>query len=73
MMKKIKCSYQIDLSKELAQSAKLLTNTEISCENCGATYNPTDLIDPKSVTSNTKPILKTSEHYFFKLPELQDT
>jgi methionyl-tRNA synthetase len=44
-----------------------------SCENCGATYNPTDLIDPKSVTSNTKPILKTSEHYFFKLPELQDT
>ena len=44
-----------------------------SCENCGATYNPTDLIEPKSVTSNTKPILKTSEHYFFKLPELQDT
>ncbi len=38
-----------------------------NCENCGATYSPTDLIDPVSVVSGAKPVLKESEHYFFKL------
>jgi methionyl-tRNA synthetase len=38
-----------------------------NCENCGATYAPTDLIDPVSVVSGAKPVLKESEHYFFKL------
>ena len=38
-----------------------------NCENCGATYAPTELIDPVSVVSGAKPILKESEHYFFKL------
>jgi methionyl-tRNA synthetase len=37
------------------------------CEVCGATFSPIDLIDPVSVLSNTKPISKSSEHYFFKL------
>ena len=37
------------------------------CENCGATYNPTDLGAPYSTLTNTKPILKKSTHYFFKL------
>ena len=27
-----------------------------ACENCGATYSPTDLIDPVSVLSGTKPV-----------------
>lgn len=44
-----------------------------NCEACGATYQPTELIDPQSVTSGATPILKTTEHLFFKLPELQDT
>ncbi len=39
-----------------------------NCEKCGATYLPTDLIDPKSVISGTTPIEKQSEHYFFGLP-----
>jgi methionyl-tRNA synthetase len=43
-----------------------------SCEVCGATYNPTDLIDPVSVLSGTKPIIKKSEHYFFKLTQFKD-
>lgn len=43
-----------------------------SCEACGATYNPTDLIDPISVLSGTKPVVKKSEHYFFKLTQFQD-
>jgi methionyl-tRNA synthetase len=38
-----------------------------NCENCGATYTPTELIDPVSVVSGAKPVLKESEHYFFKL------
>ncbi|KES15197.1 tRNA synthetase class I (M), partial [Gilliamella apicola SCGC AB-598-B02] len=39
-----------------------------NCEVCSATYNPTDLIDPKSVVSGATPILKESEHFFFDLP-----
>jgi methionyl-tRNA synthetase len=43
-----------------------------NCEACGATYSPTDLIDPVSVLSGTKPVEKESTHYFFKLPEFAD-
>lgn len=42
-----------------------------NCEVCGATYSPTDLIDPHSVLSGAKPIIKESEHYFFDLPAFQ--
>ncbi|NDH32295.1 MAG: hypothetical protein EBX68_04485, partial [Betaproteobacteria bacterium] len=37
-----------------------------SCEACGATYSPTELIDPRSVVSGATPIRKTSDHFFFK-------
>lgn len=40
-----------------------------SCEVCGAIYAPTDLIDYYSTISGNKPVLKASEHYFFKLSE----
>jgi len=42
-----------------------------NCENCGATYGPTDLKNPKSVVSGATPVLKDSEHYFFELSKLQ--
>ena len=42
-----------------------------NCEVCSATYNPIDLIDPRSVVSGAKPIIKESEHYFFDLPAFQ--
>ncbi len=42
-----------------------------NCESCGATYSPTDLIDPKSAVSGETPIEKDSKHYFFDLPKLQ--
>jgi len=42
-----------------------------SCEKCGATYKPTDLIEPKSVLSGKTPILKKSEHYFMKLKKFE--
>jgi methionyl-tRNA synthetase len=43
-----------------------------SCEECGATYSPTDLIKPYSVISGTPPIRKKTDHYFFKLSECTD-
>ncbi|ORM39070.1 methionine--tRNA ligase [Francisella endosymbiont of Ornithodoros moubata] len=42
-----------------------------SCEVCGATYDPTELINPRSVISGQAPIQKNSEHYFFDLPTLE--
>ncbi|KPA99489.1 methionine--tRNA ligase [Pseudomonas asplenii] len=42
-----------------------------NCEKCGATYAPTDLKDPKSAISGTTPVLKESQHFFFKLPDFQ--
>ncbi|MGA7750437.1 MAG: methionine--tRNA ligase [Gallionella sp.] len=38
-----------------------------NCEVCGAAYAPTDLINPYSAVSGTKPELRNSDHYFFKL------
>jgi methionyl-tRNA synthetase len=43
-----------------------------NCEACGATYSPTDLINPVSALSGTTPIEKKSTHYFFKLPEFTE-
>ncbi len=40
-----------------------------NCENCGAVYAPTDLINPYSALSGAKPELKSSEHFFFKLSD----
>ncbi|HEY8907252.1 MAG TPA: methionine--tRNA ligase [Rhodoferax sp.] len=40
-----------------------------NCENCGAVYAPTDLINPFSALSGAKPELKSSEHFFFKLSD----
>lgn len=42
-----------------------------NCEACGATYHPTDLINPVSALSGTAPIEKTTEHYFFDLPRYE--
>lgn len=38
-----------------------------SCEVCGSAYDSEELLDAISVVSNTQPIKKESEHYFFKL------
>ncbi|MCG3859785.1 methionine--tRNA ligase [Psychrobacter sp. Ps2] len=42
-----------------------------NCEVCGTTYDATDLKDPHSTLSNATPVLKTSKHYFFDLPEFE--
>ncbi|OAM53213.1 methionine--tRNA ligase [Methylovorus sp. MM2] len=43
-----------------------------SCEVCGTTYSPTELINPYSAVSGAAPIRKETEHYFFKLSECED-
>ena len=43
-----------------------------NCENCGATYTPTELLNPKSVLSGKTPIEKESEHYFFTLDSFRE-
>ena len=43
-----------------------------NCEKCGATYEPTELKDPRSAISGAVPVLKDSKHFFFKLPQFQD-
>ncbi|MDO2947673.1 methionine--tRNA ligase [Aeromonas simiae] len=42
-----------------------------NCDACGATYSPTELIDPKSAVSGATPVMKDSEHFFFDLPQFE--
>ena len=44
-----------------------------NCSVCGATYDVSDIKNPMSAISNTKPIKKESEHLFFDLPKQIDT
>ena len=43
-----------------------------SCDVCSATYDPTELINPRSVVSGAEPVLRDSEHYFFDLPQFEE-
>ena len=40
-----------------------------ACEVCSTVYSPTELINPYSTLSGAKPVLKTSDHYFFRLSD----
>lgn len=42
-----------------------------NCEKCGATYSPTELKNPRSAISGAVPVLKASQHFFFKLPDFE--
>ncbi len=44
-----------------------------NCESCGATYTPTDLLNPISAVSGATPVTRESEHYFFKLANFEST
>ncbi|NAS31937.1 methionine--tRNA ligase [Flavobacteriaceae bacterium R38] len=41
------------------------------CENCGSSLNATDLINPKSTLSGSKPILKQTKHWFLPLDQYE--
>jgi methionyl-tRNA synthetase len=40
-----------------------------ACENCSSVYAPTDLKSPYSTLTGATPVLKSSEHFFFKLSD----
>lgn len=42
------------------------------CEKCGTSLNATDLINPKSTITGTKPVLKSTKHWFLPLNEYAD-
>jgi len=42
-----------------------------SCEVCGATYRPTELVEPYCATCRARPVQRTSEHYFFRLADYE--
>jgi methionyl-tRNA synthetase len=41
------------------------------CESCGTSLNATDLIDPKSVLSGNKPVMKETKHWFLPLDKYE--
>ncbi|MAG65429.1 methionine--tRNA ligase [Pseudomonas abyssi] len=43
-----------------------------NCEKCGATYEPTELKDPRSAISGATPVLKDSKHFFFRLQDFAE-
>ncbi len=40
-----------------------------ACEVCGSVYAPTELIEPYSTLTGATPVLRSSEHFFFKLSD----
>jgi methionyl-tRNA synthetase len=43
-----------------------------SCDECGAAYRPTDLIDPRCSLCGTPPVRRKSDHHFFQLADFTD-
>ncbi len=42
-----------------------------SCDKCGGTHQPTELINPACSTCSTPPVRRESRHYFFKLADYE--
>lgn len=42
------------------------------CDNCGNLLDALDLIDPRSKTDGSRPVVRETEHFFLDLPEFQD-
>lgn len=42
------------------------------CDNCGNLLDALDLIDPRSKTDGSKPVIRETEHFFFDLPAFTD-
>lgn len=42
------------------------------CDNCGRILEPSDLINPRCAICGEEPVLRDTEHYFFKLSAFQD-
>ncbi len=42
------------------------------CDDCGTLLDATELINPRSKTDGTTPVVRRTEHFFFDLPQLED-
>lgn len=42
------------------------------CDNCGRTLDATDLIDPRSKLSGSKPVLRETDHFFLMLSRMAE-
>jgi methionyl-tRNA synthetase len=42
------------------------------CDNCGRTLDPTDLIDPRSKLSGARPVLRETEHFYYRYSDFAD-
>ncbi len=43
-----------------------------NCQECGATYDATELLEPRSLLSEAQPVLRDSTHYFVDLARFTD-
>ncbi|MBR4037862.1 MAG: methionine--tRNA ligase [Tidjanibacter sp.] len=41
------------------------------CEKCGSTLNPTDLLEPRSMISGSKPVMKETKHWYLPLDKYE--
>lgn len=42
------------------------------CENCGKTFEATELKNPVSLISNTPPVIRDTQHYFFEMQKYKE-
>jgi methionyl-tRNA synthetase len=56
-----------------APNAAPAISTAIPAKSCGATYDPTELVDPRSVISGATPVMKQTEHFFVTLEHFRDS
>ncbi len=42
------------------------------CDNCGRTHDATDLIDPRSKLSGATPVLRETEHFYYRYSDFTD-
>jgi methionyl-tRNA synthetase len=63
------CSSPIATSRASARTAAPKDQYGDNCENCATAYAATELKNPYSTLSGTTPVLKSSEHYFFRLSD----
>ncbi len=58
--------------KGTCPSCKTVDQYGDNCSKCGATYSPTELINPTSTLSGATPVKKTAKHLFVRLEALHE-
>ena len=56
-----------DFFRKLYDKGEFIEKTGDQCEKCGSTLSPTELINPKSAISGSKPVMKETKHWYLPL------